>query len=522
MKGFPVAIKEDSTIMYSRFLQTCDIPEKETRIEPFTLVIFGASGDLSQRKLLPSVFYIFRDDVLVNGFALLGFDRTALNDEQYRTVIKEAVREFGREPFDEEKWDEFSSRMNFMSGNIEQDEKYEELRKKLEQIAIPNAGGRRNVIYYMAVPPSVTPVIVKKLQEHDLCKGEFRTKVIVEKPFGYDLRSATELNRILTDAFDENQIYRIDHYLGKDPVQNIIFFRFTNSIFEEVWNRHYIDNVQITVAEDIGIEHRGIFYEHAGVVRDIVQNHILQLFGLIAMEPPTAFTADFIRDEKLKILRAVHHMDDDYIDRFMVRGQYGPGKVHSKEAPGYRQERNVSPSSTVPTFFAGKFYIDNLRWAGTPFYIRTGKRLPKRVTEICLQFKRLPVKLFGRTCDKLEPNLLVLTIQPDEKISLRFGVKYPYSESQIYHVNMVFSYSEAFRIKIHPPYERLLIDCMRGDLTLFVREDTVEEMWEIVDPIISRWEENPPEGFPNYAAGAWGPPAANRLIEGESRQWITG
>ncbi|MCL4490314.1 MAG: glucose-6-phosphate dehydrogenase [Nitrospirae bacterium] len=516
-----MSVMESPDMMYSRFLQTCDIPVEGKRIEPFTMVIFGGAGDLSQRKLLPSIFYIFRENVLAGGFSLLGFDRTGLSDEQYRTVIKGAVREFGREPFDEGTWDEFSGYLNFLSGDLEDDEKFGELRKRVDQIAIPDSNGNKNVIYYMALPPQVTPLVVKKLKEHNLAKGEFRTKIIVEKPFGHDLRSAEELNKILLDAFDENQIYRIDHYLGKDSVQNIIFFRFTNTIFEEIWNRHYIDNVQITVAEDIGIEHRGAFYERAGVVRDIVQNHIMQIFGLIAMEPPIAFKADFIRDEKLKILRAVHHMDEGYLDKFMVSGQYGPGTIRGRPVAGYREEKNVSPISNAPTFFAGKFYIDNLRWAGVPFYIRTGKRLPTRITEICLQFKQLPVKLFGRTCDTLEPNIIILTIQPDEKIALRFGVKYPYSESHIYHVNMVFNYNETFKMKVHPPYERLLIDCMRGDLTLFVREDTVEEMWAIVDPILSRWEGNPPEDFPNYAAGDWGPAAAYQLLERENRKWIT-
>ena len=516
-----MAVIESPDIMYSRYLQSCDIPVEEKRIEPFAMVIFGAAGDLSRRMLLPSIFYIFRENVLSGGFSLLGFDRTGQDDEQYRDTVKAAIRQFGRESFDEYEWNRFSEHLNFISGDLSDDEKYEELRGRIERKAVPDSKGRKNVIYYLAVPPQVTPLIVRKLKQHNLAKGEFRTRIIAEKPFGYDLSSARELNKILTETFDEEQIYRIDHYLGKDPVQNIIFFRFTNTIFEEVWNRHYIDNVQITVAEDIGIEHRGTFYDRAGVVRDIVQNHILQVFGLVAMEPPVAFRADFIRDEKLKILQAVHHIDGGYVGKFMVRGQYGPGLVHGEPVRGYRDERNVSPVSNTPTFFAGKFYIDNLRWAGVPFYIRTGKRLPKRITEICLQFKRLPVKLFGRTCDTLEPNVIVLTIQPDEKLALRFGVKYPYSESQIYHVNMVFNYSETFKMKTHPPYERLLIDCMRGDPTLFVREDTVEEMWSIVDPISSQWESDPPEDFPNYAAGDWGPSAAHHLLAQENRRWIT-
>jgi len=304
-------------------------------------------------------------------------------------------------------------------------------------------------------------------------------------------------------------------------VQNIIFFRFSNSIFEQLWNRRYIDNVQITVAEDIGIDNRVRFYEQAGVIRDIVQNHILQLVGLIAMEPPVGFEADFIRDEKTKVFQSLHLMKEEQVDRFTAIGQYAPGKVQGKEVPGYRQEKGVSPGSTTPTFFAGAFYIANWRWAGVPFYVRTGKRLAKRVTEIAIQFDQPPLRLFGRTCDVLEPNVLLLTIQPEEKISLRFGVKVPSMPNQIYPIDMKFSYKETFQSAPHPAYERLIQDCLKGDLTLFVRQDQIEAMWEAVDPIISCWENQPPKNFPNYAAGTWGPPEAKQLLEQEGRRWIT-
>jgi glucose-6-phosphate 1-dehydrogenase len=373
----------------------------------------------------------------------------------------------------------------------------------------------------MAIPPQVMPLSVEKLKNHNLCKGVFKTKIVVEKPFGRDLLSARELNKILTGSFDESQIFRIDHYLSKEPVQNIIFFRFSNTVFEHLWNRRYVDNVQITVAEDIGIEHRGEFYEQAGVVRDIVQNHLLQIIGMVAMEPPVGFKAEFIRDEKLKIFRSFRQMDEEYIDNFTVRGQYGPGNIGGKEVVGYRNEKKVSPSSTTPTFIAAKFYIDNWRWAGVPFYVRAGKRIARRTTEICIQLKQVPLRLFGRVCDMPEPNILILTIQPDEKISLRFGVKYPYSQTQIYSVNTVFSYRETFKMDPHFPYERLLVDCLKGDLTLFVRQDGVEAMWEAVDPIISRWESSPPVDFPNYTSGTWGPREAQDLIEREGRRWIT-
>jgi glucose-6-phosphate 1-dehydrogenase len=325
----------------------------------------------------------------------------------------------------------------------------------------------------------------------------------------------------LASAFDERQIYRIDHYLGKETVQNIVFFRFSNSIFEQLWNHRYIDSVQITVAEELGIENRARFYEPSGVVRDMVQNHILQLIGLIAMEPPVGFEADFIRDEKVKVFRSIHPMREEHIDRFTVPGQYGPGKIDGKEIPGYRQEKGVAPDSPTPTFFAGAFYIANWRWAGVPFYVRTGKRMAKRITEIAIQFDQPPLRLFGRACDALDPNILFLTIQPEEKISLRFGVKVPNMANQIYPIDMKFGYRETFQAPSHPAYERLLMDCMKGDLTLFVRQDQIEMMWEIVDPIIAYWDSKPVQNFPNYRAGTWGPAEAFQLLEQEGRRWLT-
>jgi glucose-6-phosphate 1-dehydrogenase len=508
-------------IIDSRFLQTCDIPEEPFSLEPFTMVIFGGAGDLSKRKLLPSVFHLFKANELAKGFSILAFDKLELTGEQYAATMKEAVKTFEAESFDEEKWNEFARHLQFMAGLFEDDENYRKLRREMERITEPTSRGTKDVIYYMAVPPQVTPLVITKLRGHNLCRELFNARIVVEKPFGRDRSSASHLNRTLTDAFDEHQIFRIDHYLARDSVQNIIFFRFSNTIFEDLWNRRYVDNVQITVAEELGIEHRGGFYEQAGVVRDIVQNHMMQILGLVAMEPPVGFEADFVRDEKLKIYRSVRPMDKAYIDRFVARGQYGQGTTATIPAAGYREEPNVSPESHVATFFAGKFYIDNLRWAGVPFFLRTGKRLPRQVTDISIQFKRLPLRLFGRTCDAMEPNILILTIQPDEKISLRFGVKYPYSNNQIYPVNMVFSYGETFRFHVHRPYERLLIDIIKGDLTLFVREDEIEAMWTVVDPIIERWETSLPADFPNYAAGTWGPREALALLEQEGRSWIT-
>jgi glucose-6-phosphate 1-dehydrogenase len=515
-------MNDDTNEIDSGLLQTCNITAETFDVKPFTMVIFGGAGDLSRRKLMPSVFNLYLDNQLSKGFSILGFDRVGLDDRKYRSLMEESLQDFAPEMFSPDKWEEFRRHVFFLSDSFEKDVSYEKLRERLEEIVIPTPEGTREVIFYMAVPPAVMPMIIGKLKKADLCKGAFSAKIIVEKPFGRDRDSAVQLNRILTDAFDENQIYRIDHYLAKNPVQNIIFFRFCNTIFEDVWNRQNVDNIQITVAEEIGIEHRGAFYEQAGVVRDIVQNHILQIIGLIAMESPISFKADYIRDEKLKVLRSVRPMDDAFVKEFTVRGQYAPGTIGGKSVPAYRQEENVSPSSDMPTFFAGKFYVDTLRWSGVPFYVRTGKRMPKRVTEICIQFKQLPISLFGCNCDTPGANILVLTIQPDEKITLRFGVKYPYSTNQIYSVNMVFNYNETFKTAFPPPYETLLADCMRGDLTLFVREDTVEEMWRIVDQITSRWENLPASDFPNYAAGTWGPAEADLLLTREGRAWITG
>jgi glucose-6-phosphate 1-dehydrogenase len=505
----------------SPFLQTCDIQVPESQVKPFILVIFGGTGDLSKRKLLPTLFYIFRQGELPKELAILGIARSKMTDDQYRDLIKKDIQGSSEELWEENGWTDFSRHLFYLSADSSKDESYLSLRNKMDQLMNQTAGDSRDVIYYLAVSPQMAPIVIEGLKRNDLCRGAFNTKIIIEKPFGRDRRSATELNKILTDAFEERQIYRIDHYLGKDTVQNIMFFRFSNNIFEQLWNRHYIDSVQITVVEALGIENRGAYYEQSGVVRDMVQNHILQLIGMIAMEPPIGFEADYIRDEKLKVFLAFQPFRESDIDQFTVRGQYGPGKINGKEVKGYREEEEVAPKSNTPTFFSGKFLIANWRWAGVPFYIRTGKRLAKRITEIVIQFKQPPLRLFGRTCDAVDPNILLLTIQPEEKICLRFGVKYPHSENQIHTVNMVFSYQETFKMRDYHPYERLLIDCMKGDLTLFVREDAIEAMWHIVDPIIARWASIVPDHFPNYEAGTWGPEEANRLLEQDGRHWIT-
>lgn len=502
----------------SKFLKTCDVPLYDFKIEPFTMVIFGGAGDLSQRKLLPALYHLYHEEKLIKEFSILGFGLPEFSDAEYRRLSKEAIKRFGPAQSDEKRLNDFTKNLFYLPADLKDGKAYKNLYAQIDKLSQRRGAAKSNIIFYLAVPPTMLPVIVERLNQANLCK-DTNNRIIVEKPFGKDRSSAIKLNRSILKAFDENQIYRIDHYLGKDTVQNIIFFRFGNSIFEPLWNRRYIDHVQITVAEDIGIEHRGVFYEQAGVVRDIVQNHIMQLIALVAMEPPVGFEADLIRDEKVKVFRTIRQMDRDYIDTFTVRGQYGPGKINGGKVCGYRKEKNVSPISNTPTFFAGKFYIDNWRWAGVPFYVRSGKRLPQRVSEIYVEFKQPPLRLFGRTCDVLAPNSLILSIQPQEEICLGLSVKYPGIGNQPHAVHMEFNYEKSFNIKQHPAYERLLVDCIKGDLTLFARQDGVEAMWSIVDQIIRRWEQSPAKDFPNYAAGTWGPEEAHELLKRDGKKW---
>ncbi len=489
-------------------------------IESFTMVIFGGTGDLTQRRLLPALFHLFQDREFPEAFSILCFARSDLDEGQYRALMREAVYRFHEGSYDETQWSNFSRHLFYVRGEYDEAEAYGRLCRKIEEIEA-SSEHPKNVIYYMAVPPDKMPVVVDQLKNQHLCRERFASKIVVEKPFGRDRESAARLNRLLRDAFEERQIYRIDHYLAKETVQNIAFFRFSNSIFEQIWNRHYIDNVQITVAEAIGIEHRGPFYEQSGVVRDIVQNHLVQLIALVAMEPPIGFEADFIRNEKLKVFLSMTPLQGRAIDRFTVRGQYGPGTIEGKDVRGYREEEGVSSDSNTPTFFAARFHISNWRWTGVPFYVRAGKRMARQVTEIVIEFKCPPLSLFGDAAGLLGANLLFLTIQPEERIALQFNVKYPYSFKKVHSTKMVLDYQETFQIRYHPAYERLLLDCLKGDLTLFVREDSIEAMWAIVDPIIKRWEEVPAHTFPNYAAGTWGPKEADLLLRRDGRHWNT-
>jgi glucose-6-phosphate 1-dehydrogenase len=485
------------------------------------MAIFGASGDLTKRKLLPSLYHLAQKQLLPKEFALLGCAIEKLSEEEFRKQLRADLIEFGETPTECKFCDWLIERTYYSSGDFRDPKYYESLKTLLESIDAKHGTGG-NYFYYLATAPALFGEVVQHLGDAGLTnqEGGHWRRVVIEKPFGHDLESARGLNREVGRALSENQIYRIDHYLGKETVQNILIFRFSNGIFEPVWNRRYIDHVQITVAETLGVEQRGGYYDHAGATRDMVPNHILQLVTLTAMEPPVSFGADAVRDEQAKILHAIQPLAPEDVLTRAVRGQYGDGEIEGQKAPSYRAEANVAPDSNTETFVALKLSIDNWRWADVPFYIRTGKRMSKRVTEIAIQFRRAPFVLFRDTpVEKLWPNLLVLHIQPDEGISLRFGAKVPGIAVDIGPVNMDFRYSDYFGNEPSTGYERLLYDCMTGDATLFQRADMVEAGWSAVQPLLDVWKALPPRHFPNYAAGTWGPKEADELMARDKRAW---
>jgi glucose-6-phosphate 1-dehydrogenase len=488
--------------------------------DPCVMVIFGASGDLTKRKLLPALYNLAKDNLLSKEFAIVGVARNEMNSEQFRDMIGKEFGDYATTKVDPDLWHWFARRIYYISGDFDDPKVYEELNRVLGQVDKEH-GTRGNYFYYLATSPTFFSVVVKQLGNAGLVREETGwRRVIIEKPFGRDYESAKSLNKEIRQVLDEKQIYRIDHYLGKETVQNILVFRFANGIFEPIWNRRYIDHIQITVAETVGVEQRGMYYDKAGALRDMVPNHIFQLISLTAMEPPVSFDADVVRDEQAKILRALQPMSDEEVLVRTVRGQYGEGLQHGVRVPAYRSEPMVAPDSRIETFVAMKLNIDNWRWADVPFYLRTGKALPKRVTEIAIQFKRAPFVLFRKTAvNVLEPNRLVLHLQPDEGISLSFGAKIPGPVVQIGGVNMNFNYTDYFNATPQTGYERLLYDCMLGDATLFQRSDMVESAWHVVAPILDVWEALPPRRFPNYAAGTWGPHEADELLAKDRRHW---
>jgi glucose-6-phosphate 1-dehydrogenase len=485
--------------------------------EPGVVVIFGASGDLTKRKLLPALFHLEQAGLLPEQFGIVGAARRDLGSE-FAEDMKKGILEFGGVKEGAEKLDDFMAKVSYHAMNFDEDAGYEALKSLLEKYDKEH-GTKGNRLFYLAVAPEYFSDIIHHLGDHGMAHPDKGTvRVIIEKPFGHDLTSARELSDDVNQVFDENQIFRIDHYLGKETVQNILVFRFANGIFEPIWNRNYIDHVQITAAESIGIEGRGPFYEKAGALRDVVQNHMMELLSFVCMEPPVSFDAEAVRHEKVKVWRAIQPIDCSQT----VRGQYGAGSIGGKPVKGYREEERVDPQSQTETFAAVKFEIENWRWAGVPFYLRAGKRLAKRATEVTIQFKQPPMLLFDRQsgpCKEIQPNLISMRIQPDEGISLRFGAKVPSPDMTVCPVIMDFNYAAAFGTSSANGYERLLLDAMLGDATLFAHRDGVEATWALYTPVLEAWKKSPAKDFPNYAAGSWGPKAADEIIECDGRQW---
>jgi glucose-6-phosphate 1-dehydrogenase len=481
--------------------------------DPCTLVIFGASGDLTHKKLMPALYSLAFRQLLPPRFAVVGVSRTEETDDGFREDMKQAVQSYSRDEFRQDVWDSLAGVMRYVSTDFADEAGETKLFDLLTQLdGEKQLGGNR--VFYLAVPPPAFPTIVEALGSRQKDRTGW-TRLVVEKPFGHDLASAQALNKMLWQHFDESEIFRIDHYLGKETVQNMLALRFANGIFEPIWNRQFIDHVQITVAESIGIEGRAGYYEEAGAIRDIFQNHMLQMLALTAMEPPIDFKADSVHNEKVKVLKALHTPGP----KSVVRGQYGRGFVEGEEVVGYREEEGVASDSMTETFVAAKLYVDNWRWADTPFYVRMGKRLARRETTIAIQFKRAPHPPFEETAaEGLRPNVLLVHVQPDEGVSLAIGAKVPGQGMTIRTVHMDFLYGGAFRTGMPEAYERLILDTMLGDTSLFTRSDEVEEQWLLVDAIVAAWQRDRPS-FPNYAAGTWGPPSSEELLHRDGRSW---
>ena len=483
------------------------------------LVIFGATGDLTRRKLIPALYDLACVGCTHRNFVVLGIGRSQLTDDAFRDRLREgAANSSDTRNFTDDGWQDFASRTHYLIGDANQRDFYPHLKAKIADLQ--KDGASPNILFYVSTPASLAPPIVEGLGSVGLADNAHGwTRIILEKPFGRDLESARALNEIVAHVFQESAVYRIDHYLGKETVQNILMFRFGNSMFEPVWNRNYIEYVEITAAEQLGVEGRGAFYEETGALRDMVANHMLQLLMLTAMEPPVAFDADAVRGHKVEVLKSIAPMSKEEVAQRTVRGQYGPGQINGKPVPGYRQEPGVNPNSNTETYAAVEFQIDNWRWAGVPFYVRAGKRLANHLTEIAVHFKRTPQALFSRSPKDVHHNVITMRIQPNEGISLSFGAKQPGQQMRAIRVDMDFSYRDSFGTETPAAYETLLLDAMRGDATLFTRRDEVEAEWRIITPIEEAWAELPTPQFPNYAAGSEGPDQANSLIKYDRLRW---
>jgi glucose-6-phosphate 1-dehydrogenase len=508
-------------------------PVSRDRADPCTMVIFGALGDLSRRKLLPAIYQLMKEHLVAEDFSVLGVGRDdTQTDDTFRAEMRKALAASDDiKGLDDELWNQLCKRLSFVSADLTNPDDYKVVGQRLEQIEKGRAPEECNRLFYLAVPPSVFEPIVTNLSKSGLAP---RTKVadarpwiriVIEKPFGHSLESAQHLNDLVLGLFAEHQTYRIDHYLGKETVQNLLVLRFANSIFEPLWNRQWVHHVQITAAENVGVEERGKYYEEAGVIRDMFQNHLLQLLSLTAMEPPPQMSANAVRDEKVKVLKSIRWLTPETIPENTVRAQYTGGVVGGKHVRGYTEEPDVDPDSSVPTFAGVRLFIDNWRWNGVPFYLRSGKRLKERVSEIAVQFRTPPHLMFGETSQGMRPNTLVLRVQPNEGISLNFEVKVPgaavalTSNVEIAPVDMEFNYAEAFGEVAAPAYETLLLDVMIGEATLFTRSDEVDAAWRVVDPLLQYWESHKPKRMPTYAAGSWGPREADELIEQDGVEW---
>jgi glucose-6-phosphate 1-dehydrogenase len=494
----------------------------ERRVPPCAIVIFGANGDLTKRKLIPALYRLAYDRRIPSGFAVIGNSRTPMTDDEFRARMREALKEFLDDtPFDEALWQDFARSLSYFAGDLHDPDSFQRLAAKLDEIE-QQRQTEGNVLFYLSTQPSHYEAAIQGIGYAKLARGRGWRRIVIEKPFGHDLASAHKLNLSVHEVFEEREVYRIDHYLGKETVQNVLAFRFGNGIFEPLWNRRYINNIQITAAESIGVEGRGSYYQEAGALRDMIQNHLLQVMSTIAMEPPAVFEPDVVRDERAKVLRSIHKMKPDEVPVNSVAGQYGPGRVGNDDLPGFRQEEGVSPDSQTDTYSAVTFFVDNWRWADVPFYIRSGKRLPKRVTDIAIQFNAAPRSPFAGDEKEAEPvvhpNLLVLRIQPEEGISLRFLSKHPGEGMHLRPVSMEFNYGTSFGTRSPSAYETLLVDAMIGDPTLYTRQDMVEASWAAVQPILD-YRSRHPEQFPNYPAGSWGPKTADEMLARRGHTW---